>query len=66
MNAEFANGSSQPIELVYYTFALSGSATVTLETSAPAGDSADADLDTELYVYEPPSTTSWGKLTRVV
>ncbi|HEY3806646.1 MAG TPA: phospholipase D-like domain-containing protein [Kofleriaceae bacterium] len=56
VNAEFGDG----LQLDYYTFSLSGSATVTLETSAPPGDSADADLDTELYVYEPPTTITWG------
>ncbi len=56
VEASFASG----LQLDYYTFALSGSATVTLETSATPNDAADADLDTILYVYDPPSTTSWG------
>ncbi|HEY1551339.1 MAG TPA: phospholipase D-like domain-containing protein [Kofleriaceae bacterium] len=43
------------LELDYFTFSLSGSATVTLETTG-----GTSGLDTILYVYDPPSTTSWG------
>jgi len=53
IDAEFGSG----LQLDYYTFTLSGSATVTFETEAAPGD---ADVDTILYVYNPPSATSWG------
>src|SRR5580704_2836480 len=50
--AKFAAG----LELDYFTFSLSGSATVTLETTG-----GTAGLDTILYVYDPPaSSSSWG------
>ncbi|HEX4453481.1 MAG TPA: phospholipase D-like domain-containing protein [Kofleriaceae bacterium] len=44
------------LELDYFTFSLSGSATVTLETTG-----GSSDLDTILYVYDPPANSpSWG------
>ncbi|HUJ62524.1 MAG TPA: phospholipase D-like domain-containing protein [Kofleriaceae bacterium] len=55
----FDDDSGHGVELVYYTFALSGSATVTVETSAAPGDSADKNLDTVLYLYQPTGDT-WG------
>ena len=56
---EFATDAGTGVQLIYYTFVLSGSATVTLQTSAAPNDAADAHLDTILYIYKP-TGSSWG------
>ena len=53
--AAFTNTAGDPVELVYFTFALSGDADITLQTANPSVSS----VDTVLYLYEPKGST-WG------
>jgi hypothetical protein len=52
---QFAGAGGTAVEYLYETFSLSGSASVSFETSA----AGDASLDTVLYLYQPTGDT-WG------
>ena len=54
-SVSFTDDAGNSTKLVYLTFALSGNATVTIDTASPSTSS----LDTVLYIYAPKGET-WG------